>query len=102
MTNRYHGIIRQLMSPILPEGYQGFMKARLGQCSTCQERCVVELPFFNGDQGEVHLCQRYRKELGLEDGYCATHRRCRDHRTASEGAGHPDNGVEGTEGAEPQ
>ena len=79
MANAYHATVRQLMSPVLPEGYHGFIKAHLGQCSQCRGRRVVELPFGNGDRGEVHLCEPKRKELGLEDESCATTRRCRSY-----------------------
>lgn len=76
MANRYHATVRLLMSPVLPEGYNGFKKAYLGQCSQCWHRIVRVLPFWNGDEGEVHLCQHYRKELGIEDAEFASHRRC--------------------------
>jgi hypothetical protein len=77
MANRYHATVRLLMSPVLPDGYAGFKKAHLGQCSSCQERLVTVLRFWNGDSGEVHLCQRYRKELGTEDEESASRKSCR-------------------------
>ena len=51
MRNGYHAAVRQLMSPVLPDGYAGFMKAHLGQCSVCTQRLVLTLPFGNGDVG---------------------------------------------------
>jgi hypothetical protein len=79
MRNGYHATVKYLMSPVLPEGYSGFIKAHLGQCGTCAKRIVTELPFGNGERGEVHLCEAKMKELGLEDESCATKRRCRDY-----------------------
>jgi hypothetical protein len=38
---------------------------------------VTMLRFWNGDRGEVHLCQRYRKELGAEDEMSASRKSCR-------------------------
>lgn len=77
MGNAYHGTAAYLLSPILPEGYAGFVKPHLGQCSVCSKRVVTELRFGNGANGEVHLCEAKRKELGIEDEQCATRRRCR-------------------------
>lgn len=76
MGNAYHGTVKFLWSPLLPEGYAGFMKPHLGQCSVCRHRTVTQLPFGNGTRGEVHLCEAKRKELGIEDAQCATRRRC--------------------------
>jgi hypothetical protein len=84
VRNGYHAAVRDLMSPILPEGYSGFVKAHLGQCSVCKGRVVTELPFGNGDRGEVHLCRFRGKELGIEDEECATRRRCRSFEARSE------------------
>ena len=61
----------------LPEGYAGFRKAHLGQCSLCVNRLVTELPFGNRTRGEVHLCTVRRTELGIEGDGCGTTRRCR-------------------------
>ncbi|WP_321935226.1 hypothetical protein [Paraburkholderia sp. J8-2] len=79
MRNGYHATVKYLLSPVLPEGYAGFIKAHLGQCGTCSKRRVMELPFGNGTRGEVHLREAKRKELGLEDERCATTRRCRSY-----------------------
>jgi hypothetical protein len=76
MENGYHATVKALLSPILPDGYAGFMKPHLGQCSTCARRIVTELQFGNGTRGEVHLCEVKRKELGIEDDRCATRRKC--------------------------
>lgn len=83
MRNGYHAAVRQLMSPVLPDGYAGFMKAHLGQCSVCTQRLVLTLPFGNGDVGEVHLCREKQTEIGIEDEECATPRRCRFFSDAS-------------------
>ncbi|MDT8840096.1 hypothetical protein ParKJ_21975 [Paraburkholderia fungorum] len=81
MRNGYHAAVRQLMSPVLPDEYADFVKARLGQCSVSTQRLVLALPFGNGngngDVGRVHLCQEKQKELGIEDEACAKPRRCR-------------------------
>jgi len=55
VRNSYHATVKFLLSPVLPEGYTGFIKAHLGQCGTCSRRRVTELPFGNGTRGEVHL-----------------------------------------------
>lgn len=83
MRNAYLATSAYLLSPILPEGYAGFMKPHLGQCSECAQRLVTELPFGNGTRGEVHLCKAKRKELGIEDEQCATKRRCHSFAPAS-------------------
>lgn len=77
MRNAYLAASAYLLSPILPDGYAGFQKPHLGQCSACTHRIVTELPFGNGTRGEVHLCEVKRKELGIEDEALATRRRCR-------------------------
>lgn len=61
MRNGYHAAVRQLMSPVLPDGHAGFMKA--------------------------HLCQEKKKELGIEEGECAMPQRYRFFSDASNSTG---------------
>ena len=89
MRNAYLGTSAYLLSPILPEGYSGFQKPHLGQCSACTHRRVSELPFGNGNLGEVHLCAVKRKELGIEDEACATRRRCKAFSPPADGKAAP-------------